>query len=224
MPLHWRPVGPEPASTYWLRRALVAAGAVLLLVLALSLIGGDGDEPDTLAGAPSSAPSPSAQPSIDPSASPDPSASADPSASPGASASASASPSAATACDPTALEVEPSAGEDSYAVGASPRLSLSITNTGTTPCTRDLGQAQVELTVTSGRDRIWSSDDCAPGGDPDLVTLLPGEPVVQNVTWDGRRSLPGCAGEKAQAQPGTYRVSGRFGDLRVDGGSFTLTG
>jgi hypothetical protein len=216
MPLHWRPVGPEPESTYWLRRALVAAAAVLLLVLALSLLGGDGDEPDTLAGAPTSAPSPSATPSVDPSVTPGPSASATPSPSP--------SPSASAACAPTALEVEPTAGEDSYAVGASLRLSLSITNTGTTPCTRDLGQAQVELTVTSGRDRIWSSDDCAPGGDPDVVTLEPGEPVVQNVTWDGRRSLPGCAGEKAQAQPGTYRVSGRVGDLRVDGGSFALTG
>lgn len=210
MPLHWRPVGPEPASTYWLRRALVIAGVALLLVLATSLLGGGDDTPDTLAGAPTASPSPSVEPSVDPSASPTP--------------TASPSPSAAAACAPTALEVEPAAGESSYAVGASPRLSLSITNTGTTPCTRDLGQAQVELTVTSGRDRIWSSDDCAPGGDPDVVTLEPGEPVVQSVTWDGRRSLPGCAGEKAQAQPGTYRVGGRVGDLRVDGGSFTLTG
>ncbi|CAN5249422.1 hypothetical protein BH24ACT10_BH24ACT10_06010 [soil metagenome] len=216
MPLHWRPVGPEPASTYWLRRALVAAGALLLLALLVPLLGGDDDDADTLAGAPTSAPSPSLQPSVDPSASADPSS--DPSASP------SASPSATTACEPTSLEVEPSPDEDSYAAGAGARLSLSITNTGSTPCTRDLGQAQVELTVTSGSDRIWSSDDCAPGGDPDVVRLVPGTPVVQSVTWDGRRSLPGCAGDRDQAQPGTYRVSGRVGDLRVDGGSFTLTG
>ncbi len=214
MPLHWRPVGPEPASTYWLRRALVAAGALLLLALLVPLLGGgDGADADTLAGAPTSAPSPSVQPSVNPSATSGPSAS--PSASP--------SPSATTACEPTSLEVEPSPDEDSYAAGAGARLSLSITNTGSTPCTRDLGQAQVELTVTSGSDRIWSSDDCAPGGDPDVVTLEPGTPVVQSVTWDGRRSLPGCAGDRDQAQSGTYRVSGRVGDLRVDGGSFTLT-
>lgn len=212
MPLHWRPVGPEPASTYWLRRALVAAAVLVLLALLVPLIIGGGDDPDTLAAGPTPAPSAEVTPS--------PTPSVDPSASPGASPS----PSAAAACAPTALEVEPTAEQDGYAVGASPRLSLSITNTGTTPCTRDLGQAQVELTVTSGRDRIWSSDDCAPGGDPDVVSLEPGEPVVQSVTWDGRRSLPGCAGDKAQAQPGTYRVSGRVGDVRVDGGSFTLTG
>lgn len=220
MPLHWRPVGPEPESTYWLRRALVVAGVLVLLALLVPLVTAGGDAPDTLAGAPTAAPSaegtPSRMPSADPSASPG----ASPSGSPGASPT----PSTATACTATALEVEPTAGEDSYAVGASPRLSLSITNTGTAPCTRDLGQAQVELTVTSGRDRIWSSDDCAPGGDPDVVTLEPDEPVVQSVTWDGRRSLPGCAGDKAPAQPGTYRVSGRVGDLRVDGGSFALTG
>lgn len=204
MPLHWRPVGPEPASTYWLRRALLAAGVLVLLVLVPSLVGGGDAEPDTLAESPGGSPTASTSPS--PSPSPSPSASGP------------------VACLPTAIEVQASAEQDSYAVGGSPRLSLSITNTGPTPCTRDVGQAQVELQVTSGSDRIWSSDDCAPGGDADVVTLLPGEPVVQSTTWDGRRSLPDCAGEKAAALAGTYRVGGRLGDLRVEGDAFTLTG
>jgi hypothetical protein len=120
--------------------------------------------------------------------------------------------------------VEPAADASSYAVGATPRLSLSVTNTGTAPCTADLGQAQVEVTITSGSDAIWSSDHCAPGGEPDVVTLVPGEAVVQRVTWDGRRSTAGCGGDKAAARAGTYEVGGRVGSQRVKGSTFVLTG
>jgi hypothetical protein len=205
MALHWRPVGPEPASTYWQRRAVVATGLVLLVALLTSLLTGGSDRPDTLAEAPRSTASP-----------PPPPASA--------SAGASPSPTAVPICPPEALRVEAVAGRESFPVGGSPRLSLRVTNTGSTPCTRDLGQSAVELLVFSGGDRIWSSDDCAPGGPKDVTTLQPGEPVTRASTWNGRRSLPGCAGSKAQARPGTYRVTARVGQLRQEGDVFRITG
>ena len=206
MALHWRPVGPEPASTYWQRRAVVVTGLVLLLALLTSLLTGGGDSPDTLAEAPRT-PVPSPVP-----------APATPTAVP------SASPTAVPICQPEALKVEALAGKQSYPVGADARLSLRVTNTGSAPCTRDLGQAAVELLVFSGGDRIWSSDDCAPGGDKDVTTLKPGEAVTRASTWNGRRSLPGCAGGKAQARPGTYRVTARVGQLREEGDVFRITG
>lgn len=206
MALHWRPVGPEPASTYWQRRAVVATGLVLVLALGSSLLTGGGDEPDELAQAPRPTPSAgSPTPSLSPSPSPSPSA-------------------AVAICQPEALTIEALTDADSYAVGATPRLTLRVTNTGAAPCTRDLGQAAVELVVFSGRDRIWSSDDCAPGGPKDVTTLAPGKPVSQRVTWNGRRSRPGCEGDKEQAEAGTYRVQGRVGQLREQGAVFRLTG
>ena len=210
MALHWRPVGPEPASTYWQRRAVVATGAVLVLALLTSLLTGGSDEPDTVAEAPRTTPSPSAS-------------SASPSADPSAGPSAGPTPSALPICQPEAVRIEAAADKDSYPVGSSPRLTLSVTNTGTAPCTRDLGQAAVELLVFSGSDRIWSSDDCSPGGGAAVTTLEPGEAEVQRVTWDARRSLPGCEGRKAQAQAGTYRVHGRVGQQRVEGDVFRFT-
>src|SRR5687768_10243460 len=165
MALHWRPVGPEPASTYWQRRAVVATGLVLVVALGSSLLTGGEDEPDSLQQAPR--PTPSA---VSPSAAP----------SAGASPSASPSPSTAVAiCQPEALKIEALTDAESYAVGATPRLTLRVTNTGAVPCTRDLGQAAVELVVFSGRDRIWSSDDCAPGGPKDVTTLAPGKAESQ---------------------------------------------
>jgi hypothetical protein len=210
MALHLRPVGPEPAQTYWLRRAVLAAAVLLVVVLLVQLLGGGGDD-DRLAQSPADAtaspleplPTPGTSSSADPSASPDPSASAVP-------------------CEDTALRVEPSSAQESYAVGEQPRLELSITNTGTAPCSRDLGQAAVELLVVSGDDRIWSSDDCAPGGEVDVTVLQPGEAETSTVSWPGTRSQPGCQGDDEPADAGTYRVDGRVGDLRQEGESFVL--
>ena len=217
MALHWRPVGPEPAQTYWIRRAVLAAGVLLVLVLLLQLLGGGDD--DRLAQSPTAGasasttpqplPTPGASASTDPSATPDPSASAEPSAS-------------AAPCADDALSIVAAAEDESYAVGEQPRLQLQITNSGSAPCARDLGQAAVELQVVSGDDRIWSSDDCAPGGETDLTVLQPGEAETSTVTWPGTRSLPGCQGDDEPADAGTYRVTGRVGELREDGSSFVL--
>jgi len=207
MALHWRPVGPEPARTYWLRRAVLATAVLLLLVLLLQLLGGDGDD-DRLSQT-QAPPTAAARTTPSPSATPDPSSSPSPSPS-------------AVACTDDVLQVEAAATEESYAVGEQPRLELRITNTGATPCTRDLGQAAVELQVVSGDDRIWSSDDCAPGGEADLVVLQPGAVETSAVTWSGTRSLPGCQGDDEPADAGTYRVTGRVGDKREQSEPFVL--
>lgn len=204
MALHWRPVGPEPAPTYWQRRAFLAVAVLLLLLLLLFLLtsSGGGQERVATSGA---SPSPNASSSAGPSGSPQPSAS------PGS-----------TPCDPPALTATATTERNDYPVGGRPVLVLTVTNTGTTPCTRDLGQGAVELMVVSGSDRIWSSDDCAPGGPVKSVVLAPQEESVTRLTWAGRRSQPGCAGDKAATQAGTYRVNARLGDLRVEGSAFVL--
>lgn len=204
MPLHWQPVGPLPASTYWMRRAGVL-GAALLVLLLLVWIWPDGGE-DTLepAASPTSSPT-AAPPPVDPTATPTPSAGEQP-------------------CTDDALEVRASADKDSYARGAPVALTLTVKNTGAVPCRRALGQGAVELVVTSGSDRIWSSDDCAPGGEPGEELLAPGDESTARATWSGTRSAPGCPEGQATAQPGTYRVTGRVGELRVPGESFQISG
>lgn len=208
MALHWRPVGPEPAPTYWQRRAFLAVAVLLLMLLLLLFLravltsSGGGQERVATGGA---------SPTSNASSSAGPSGSPQPSASPGS-----------TPCDPPALTATATTERNDYPVGGRPVLVLTVTNTGTTPCTRDLGQGAVELMVVSGADRIWSSDDCAPGGPVKPVVLAPQEESVTRLTWAGRRSQPGCAGDKAATQAGTYRVNARLGELRVEGSAFVL--
>lgn len=225
MPVHLRPVGPLPETVYWRRRAGVVAVLLLLLVL-LTRCGGDDDGPLAQRGAvpgasPSAAPGPSVPPgptsSPSASANPSPTASPSPSADPSPSASASPSPSASpvvAACPDGSLSVRAAADRGRYALGARPVLRLSVRNKGAGACTRPLGQGAVELTVLSGSDRIWSSDDCAPGGPPGPVLLRPQELHVITLTWGGRRSRPGCPDGAEAIGAGTYRVVGRVGTLR----------
>ena len=209
MALHWRPVGPEPEKTYWQRRAVAALVVLLPLWLVVSALGGGGDDaPDTLAASP--APSP-ARPAASPAMVGPTAASPVPSPTP-----------AVTACAADALDVDAKATTDEAAAGSAVRLELRVVNTTAVPCTRDLGQAAVELLVYSGDDRIWSSDDCSPGGGARVTTLAPGKAEVSRVTWPGTRSLPGCEGSKAKAQPGTYRVTARVGEQRQQGEAFRL--
>ncbi len=215
-----QPVGPLPASTYWRRRA-VLLGAVLLLLVLLRACTGGGGAPMRTTGS-------SALPSRTPSAPPAPTRAA-PSGTPTKaagsatpSATAATSPVAVGSCRDAALSLVASADASSYAVGSSPLLAVTIRNTGTVPCRRDLGSGAVELLVFSGADRIWSSDDCAPGTASDTVLLVPGASRTVKLSWSGKRSQPGCAGDRSQALAGTYRVTGRVGTLRGAAGSFQL--
>lgn len=200
------PVGPLPASTYWRRRLVLLLGLLLLLLVLRSCLGGSSDRRPVAA----PRPSPTATRST---ASPSPSPSLSPTPAPVA---------VAPLCADSALTVTTSTDAATYPVGTSPRLSLIVTNTGPRPCRRDLGGGAVELVVLSGADRIWSSDDCNPSSGSDLVLLAPGKARTTTLSWSGRRSRPGCTGTREQAQPGTYRVTGRAGTLHGAGGAFVF--
>ena len=110
-----------------------------------------------------------------------------------------------------------------YDAGAKPVLSLVVTNTGSTPCVRDLDAArQAVAVVRRPGDGLWGSNDCSPGRSDDVRALRPGEEAVFSVAWSGRTSLPGCAGPRRAVAPGTYQVLARLDGVVSDPVSFTL--
>jgi hypothetical protein len=213
------PVGPQSPGTYWLRRLLVLAVVVaLLLGIRWLLVGGD-EEP-TASGTQS--PSPSASPtSTAPDASGSPTAT--PTASPTTSPTATAAPGPDGQCADAAISVTATTDAASYTVGSTPRLRMRIENTSGKACKRDVGAAQNELVITSGSTRVWSSDDCNPGGDPNVVTLEPGQSYSVSVTWLGRLSQKGCPADQPLAEAGTYKLTGRNGEVTSEPAVFALT-
>ncbi len=210
------PVGPQSPGTYWLRRLLVLAVVIALLLGIRWFLTDRGAEPEAAA-SPSASPSASAEPSASPSAT---EAS---SASPSATGSASASATPEGQCADQAITVTASTDAASYTVGSTPRLRMRIENTSGSACKRDVGAAENELVITSGDTRVWSSDDCNPGGDPNVVTLQPGQSYSVSVTWLGRLSQKGCPADQPLAEAGTYKLTGRNGAVVSEPAVFALT-
>lgn len=195
------PRGPHSPGVYWRRRLLVLLIIGVLVYAASHACGGSAPNRPTAASGPTPAASrsPAASPSV--------------TVSPAASPSASPSPAVLPDCPDAALKVTSQTDAHSYPPGTSPKLTLVVQNTSQSRCRRDLGSAQLELVVTSGTDRIWSSNDCAPGGSPEIVELTPGEKQTYAVTWDRERSAPGCPQGAGKAQPGTYKLQPRVGQI-----------
>jgi hypothetical protein len=195
------PVGPLPASTYWRRRAVLLVLVVLLLLVLRSCAGGGGGSPEGSATTPTPSPTSTATATPVRSASPRPTVTAPAVAAGGA-------------CPDSALRLVVATDASTYAVGATPRFTLTVTNTGAAACTRDLGSKVVSLRVVSGTARTWDSDDCTDGSDSAPTRLAPGVArQVVTLPWSGKRSQPGCPTPREQAGAGTYQVSGTVGTL-----------
>ncbi|MBU5421562.1 hypothetical protein KQI48_02675 [Cellulomonas hominis] len=177
-----RPEGSLPARVYWVRRAvvlLVLVAVVVLLVLGVRALLGSSDPEGTPA------------PTSPTTAATDGKSDAEVASTP--------------ACDAAALGVTLAADGTTYGAGALPTFTITLVNDGEQPCLVDAGEAQRQILITSGSDRIWASTDCG-GTDPMPLLLAPGEPDERQVQWDRNRSVEGCATGQAAALPGTYQA------------------
>jgi hypothetical protein len=172
---------------------------------------------------PSAAPPQASQSSTPaPSSSSTPSVSTSPTPTPTPSVSHRASPAAVTLCPDSVIRVEALTDSASYAVGVKPRLTVSVTNTGKVACKRDIGQAAMSLVVSLGTTRVWSSDDCAPGGQPAVNVLKPGQVFSSTVDWSRTSSKPGCPSGQPAAVAGSYTLVARNLTLKSVPAPFVL--
>jgi len=192
------PVGPEPPGVYWRRRVVVLVVLVVILLLLWWLIfgrgGDDGGDAAPLPAPTSSESTPAPSPT---------------------SSTPTPSPTSTEIldCADADILVEASAEEAIYPVGSTPNLTLTVTNIGMRPCKRDVGPGANELMITAGDVSIWSSDDCNPSEDKDVVTLDRGDAFTTQLVWDGYLSEPGCPPDMPMADAGEYTVTGRNGTL-----------
>ncbi|WP_326645940.1 hypothetical protein OG884_14875 [Streptosporangium sp. NBC_01755] len=91
-----------------------------------------------------------------------------------------------------------------YPPGIRPRFILTLVNVGKVMCTTDVGPRTMEVRITSGDDRVWSSSDCVSGETENVRKLDRGIPYVRELVWDRRRSGNDCSVDRTAARPGTY--------------------
>ncbi|GAB3409730.1 hypothetical protein [Flindersiella endophytica] len=226
-----RPVGPLPASVYWKRRALVFVVVLPVLWALVAWLLPD-DEPD--AGAPVTVTTTEARPTTTASASPSRKAQPKPVKS---SKPASSKPSVKPVKPKKPKKPLPpgqhppcQAPAVSIAVGAKVQkagkpLAIKVTyaNESSGTCQVAISPSSLRLTVISGVDRIWDSDDCKKLIPTAPLTLQKGKPRTITITWSGRRSTSGCPADGDVAKAGYYAVKLTVSGVAVNQARFRLT-
>ena len=109
----------------------------------------------------------------------------------------------------------------SYAAGVQPQLSMSITNSGASACTFDVGTDAQVYVITSGSDQIWNSKDCQKTPTPNKQVLEPSKPVSTTpFAWDRTRSsTTTCTGTRPEVTAGgaSYHLAVQVGDAKSSG-------
>ena len=88
------------------------------------------------------------------------------------------------------------------------RVDLVLQLTGIKPaCTFSVSSRTVAAKITSGKDRIWSTQDCPSAVKTASVVVRSAEPTTVVVPWSGRRSDEDCSRTTDWALPGYYHLT-----------------
>ena len=199
-----RPRGPLPARVYWTRRVLVL-GVAFGLVLGIGrLLGGGSD----------SAAKPSAQPAAVESSAGSPSATSTMGAMPvvptespkkgGRVRVPLATPTGP--CQDSDVRVVPAMEGNAYA-GGDVSLTLELSTFESPACSWKVSAESVAVRLTSGSDRIWTTQECPNAVPQEPVVLRSSQVTLVDITWSGRRSDSECSRSTQWAEPGYYHVS-----------------
>jgi hypothetical protein len=118
-------------------------------------------------------------------------------------------------CADNELSVAPSVASTTMKRNATLDITLTVKNTGTRTCSRDVGAGPQELYLDQGARKYWSSDTCSTNKGSDVRSFAPGEARSYKVTWNGRQSSS-CAGNQASGPvppQGQYELRARLGTL-----------
>ena len=205
-----RPRGPLPARVYWVRRVLVLGVALALVFGIARLLGGTGDPAADSARVVGADSAPSDRITSASTADADPEAARDrgrdregSKRKPQKTKTPLAQPTGP--CVSSDVVVKPKLRETARA-GSVVHFRLKLTTLESPACTWTVSPESLVVKVTSGDDRIWSSQDC-PDAVPQVdVVVRKDVPAKVDMGWRGQRSDSTCSRQPAWALPGFYHV------------------
>lgn len=120
-------------------------------------------------------------------------------------------------CAADALDIRLVADRTTVSEGQPVVFTVTLENTGVTPCLVDGSDTNRPVTVWAGEagpdaDRVWSSGDCDDVGER-MLLLGSGSVDTQKVRWSDVRSAPGCEPDKKPIEPGVYSAQVTVDDV-----------
>ena len=215
---------PHPQWVYWMRRGLVLA-VLLLLIWGISKFfskaPADEAEPTVTSSAPAqNTPSePETPPTEQPTEPATPSESASvPAVTPKPTPTPTPSPQGTPSCELSELKLD--LVGPNRVVGTKP-VEYQINLTSPEKCTLDFAANELRFVITSGTDRIWTSDHCPVFKKP-TTQVVSDKPVTAKITWPVKRSNKNCTLRPHVLQPGTYVAKASIGEDTKDAIVVTL--
>jgi hypothetical protein len=195
---------PLPARVYWVRRLMLLGIAALLVVGFAQLLGGgsngsSGADTATQAAARTT-------PSTNGPSTPTGSSTGRAHRHHRHHASASYSPVAMPSgpCADDDVSIAPSVRHT--IAGQDVKIVLDLSTISSPACDWTLSGTSLALKITSGPDLIWTTVQCAHAIPTQDLVLRQGQPTRGRLTWNARRSAPGCPVQTDWALPGTYHL------------------
>jgi hypothetical protein len=90
--------------------------------------------------------------------------------------------------------------------GSNIAVVLNLTSVTTPACSWTLSPQSLAMKITSGPDLIWTTAECSRSIPTQDLVLRQSTPTRVRLTWDARRSEPGCPARTAWARTGTYHL------------------
>lgn len=109
-------------------------------------------------------------------------------------------------CLDSDVKIVPTVPDTAYA-GEDVRLTLKLRTFESPACNWEVSAESVAVKLTSGSDRIWTSQECPAVVPTEAVVLRKRQASTVDVIWSGRRSDAECSRMTQWAQPGWYHVA-----------------
>jgi hypothetical protein len=191
-----------PTRVYWVRRLMVLGIAALLVVGIARMLGASSDGssgPDTARQAAADTTPSTNGPST-------PTTTTTPRGHHHHRSTVTASPVAMPSgpCPDSDVSIAPSVKHT--IAGQDVKLILDISTISSPACDWTLAGDSLALKITSGSDLIWTTVQCANAIPTQSLVLRQGVPTRVKLTWNARRSEPGCPKLTDWALPGTYHL------------------
>lgn len=211
-----RPRRRLPARVYWFRRAMVLLTALALVFAIGRLLNGSGSgSPESTARVTAGSPSPTPTTGL---VGPLPVGASGSTGRPVVTPTVLAAPTGPCAVDE--ITVAPTVPHPV----AGGRVALVLELTGIKPaCTFTVSSRSIVAKVTSGKDRIWTTQDCPRAIRAASVVVRSGAPTPVTVTWSGRRSDDECSRSADWALPGYYHLTAAVIGSEPGDAQFRLT-
>lgn len=203
-PRNLRPRGPLPARVYWVRRLIVLGVPLALVVVLARVLGGSADGKDPAQATQASAPTVGETDS----ATYGPTAQVD-TRTQGKKGKKAKPPKPVLAepegtCSPDDIVATPAVTR--VPGGSNVDIDVNLRTRESEACTWRLSPSTFTVTITSGKDHIWSSRECPTSIKTRDVVVRSAVDAPVSVTWHARRSDEECSRYTDWARPGYYHV------------------